>query len=289
MINLLDAAKTDYIPRRAIYPFIVQIGTGGTGGYLVQHIAQLLGTSKKPATYVIADPDIIEEKNLGNQLFLASEVGMRKADVLATRYSYAYGIDIRSCTTGYIETAEDVKKLFNTDYLPTFPSNHLFMPIIIGCVDNNYTRKILHEFIQLHRGIYIDAGNEATTVPADWQTRPKQQWTPEELQAFNESGWSGQIVTGMNLNLAKQPTVADMFPDILESEDSIRPSTLSCTELTASEPQRLIVNKFAALAILSVLTEIVEDMTVSSHVTFFHAKKGYMRSTEAKRKEPHSV
>lgn len=279
MIELLRASQTDYMPKKNIYPFIVQIGTGGTGGYLVQHIAQLLGTNKKSATYVIADPDVIEEKNLGNQLFLASEVGMKKADVLAERYSYAYDMDIRSYSEAYIESPDDIKKLFNTDYIRTDGYRNQMLPIIIGCVDNNFTRQIIHEFFSKHPGVYIDAGNEATVVPADWQTRPKANWTPEELQAFNESGWSGQIVTGVNLNLAKQPSVADVFPDILVSEDSIRPSSLSCTELTASEPQRLIVNKFAALAILSVLTEIIEELCISNHITVFHAKKGYMRST----------
>lgn len=279
MIDLLQASQTDYMRKKNIYPFIVQIGTGGTGGYLVQHIAQLLGTNKKSATYVIADPDVIEEKNLGNQLFLASEIGLKKADVLAERYSYAYDMDIRSYSESYIETVDDIKNLFNSDYVRVGGYYYQMLPIIIGCVDNNFTRQIIHEFFQKYPGIYVDAGNEATVVPTDWQTRSKADWTPEELKAFDESGWSGQIVTGVNLNLAKQPSVADVFPDILESEDSIRPSSLSCTELTASEPQRLIVNKFAALAILSVLTEIIEEMCISNHITVFHAKKGYMRST----------
>lgn len=285
MVDLLKASQTDYIPRKNIYPFIVQIGTGGTGGYLVQHIAQLLGTTKKPATYVIADPDVIEKKNLGNQLFLPSEVGLKKADVLAERYSYAYDLDIRSYSEEYIESVNDIKNLFNADYISKGGYYTTLLPIIIGCVDNNFTRKIMHEFFSTHPCIYIDAGNEATVVPADWQRRPKDQWTAEELTAFKESGWSGQVVTGINLNLYKQESVAEKFPDILEDEDSLKPSSLSCTELTASEPQRLNVNKFAALAILNVLTEIVEDFTVSSHVILFQAKKGYMRATEAKKKE----
>ncbi|AQQ55336.1 ThiF family adenylyltransferase [Planococcus lenghuensis] len=276
--------KTSWNDYEEIFPFIVQIGTGGTGGYLVQHIAQLLGTTGQPATYVVADPDVIEEKNLGNQLFLKSEVGMKKAEVLAQRYSYAYNLDIRSFTDRYIESVEDIRSLFNQDYMDVGQggfSNKLLLPILIGCVDNNFSRQIMHEFFQQYPGIYIDAGNEATEVPADWQTRAKSEWTEAELQTFKESGWSGQVVTGVNLNLAKLPAVGEVYPDILEDNGSIRPSSLSCTQLTASEPQRLIVNKFAATAILSVLTEIVEDHTVSRHVTFFHAKKGYMRSTEA--------
>ena len=284
-ISIKNKAKKDYgQDYTTIYPFIVQIGTGGTGGYLVQHIAQLLGTSKSSGTYVIVDPDVIEEKNLGNQLFLPSEVGLKKADVLASRYSAAYGFPIGSYSDRFIEDAEHLKCLFSVEYMSTPPSDHrervLLLPILIGCVDNNFTRQVMHEFFTLSSHcIYIDAGNESTVVPSDWMRRPKQQWSEQELQAFNDSGWTGQVVTGVKLNLFKQGAVADEFPDILTDTDSIRPSELSCTELTASEPQRLIVNKFAALAITNVVTQIVEEHTLDSHIVFFHAKECYMRKT----------
>lgn len=276
-----------------VYPYIVQVGTGGTGGYLVQHIAQLLGTSKTPASYVIVDPDIIEEKNLGNQLFLSEEVGLRKADVLANRYSAAYGIDIGSYSESFIESVDELKKLFSTEYLramDSFTRSPLFLPIVIGCVDNHFTRKILHEFYLATKPcVYIDAGNESTKVPSDWQVRPKSNWTPDEIEQFNDSGWSGQVVIGAKFNSYEQKPAAEVFPDILTDDDHIRPSELSCTELSASDPQRLVVNKFAALIILNALTEIVEEATISTHLTFFHAKKGYMRSVsveEEKEEEP---
>ena len=279
-VNILQAAKDNWYDYEAFYPYIVQIGTGGTGGYLVQHIAQLLGTSKKPASYVIADPDVIEEKNLGNQLFLESEIGLKKANVLASRYSAAYNVSIGSYTDSYIEDVKQLQNLFLTEYVSVEATYRtLFLPILIGCVDNNYTRKILNEFFRSSkRCIYIDAGNESVAVPSDWRVRPKSDWTEEEIKQYNESGWTGQVVTGVKLNLYKQPPLAEVFPDVLEDNDEIKPSELSCTELSASEPQRLIVNKFAALAIANVLTQIIEEQTITTHVTFFHAKKGYMRS-----------
>ncbi|MFC0476750.1 hypothetical protein ACFFHF_16225 [Robertmurraya beringensis] len=148
-----------------------------------------------------------------------------------------------------------------------------------------YTRKIMYEFFKSTRCIYIDSGNESVTVPSDWRTRPKTKWTEDELNAYKESGWSGQVVTGVNLNLFKQECVAEAFPDVLEDDDEVRPSELSCTELSASDPQRLIVNKFAALAITNILTQIVEERTISSHITFYHAKRGYMRSTDVLKAE----
>lgn len=286
-INILQAAKQNWYDYKELFPFFVQIGTGGTGAYLVQHIAQLLGTSKQKAGYVIADPDTIEPKNLGNQLFLENEVGLKKADVLASRYSAAYGLDIGSYSDSFIEDAKMLRKLFSTEYMDTNinHSNTLILPIVIGCVDNNYTRKIMYEFFKSTRCIYIDSGNESVTVPSDWRTRPKTKWTEEELNAYKESGWSGQVVTGVNLNLFKQECVAEAFPDVLEDDDEVRPSELSCTELSASDPQRLIVNKFAALAITNILTQIVEERTISSHITFYHAKRGYMRSTDVLKAE----
>lgn len=281
-VDILKVAKRDWYDYKQLFPFIVQIGTGGTGGYLVQHIAQLLGTSKTKAAYVIADPDVVESKNLGNQLFLPSEVGLKKSDVLASRYSTAYGLDIGSFSDSFIETPEQLKSLFSAEYISTVINNEntLFLPIIVGTVDNNFSRRILNElFSSLNTCIYIDAGNESTVVPSDWQTRPKADWTKEELKEYQESGWSGQVVTGVRTNLFKQAPVAEVFPDILTDQDELRPSELSCTELSASEPQRLIVNKFAALAVANILTQIVEEKTISSHITFFHAKKGYMRTT----------
>jgi len=284
-INLLELTTDNYSTPKAIYPYIIQVGTGGTGGYLVQHIAQMLGISKHNASYTIVDPDVIENKNLGNQLFLAEEVGLKKADVLASRYSEAYGVDIGSYSEAFIESVEQLNKFFTTEYLkiPNFGRDSvLFLPIIIGCVDNHYTRKILHEFFEgSARSIYIDAGNESTTVPSDWQERPKKDWTAEELHSFNESGWTGQVVTGVKLGTFNQAPVAEVFPDILMDNDSIRPSELSCTELSASEPQRLIVNKFAAMTISNILSQIVEEATITTHLTCFHTKTGYMRSTLA--------
>lgn len=210
---------------------------------------------------------------------------IKKADVLASRYSSAYDIDIASYSESFIESKGHLQKLFSTEYLQTYDyrsGRKLFLPIVIGCVDNNYTRKVLHElFSMLSTCVYIDAGNESTTVPSDWLQRPKTDWTDEEVKVFNDSGWTGQVVTGFKLNKNNiQEPVADVFPDILLDNDMIRPSEVSCADLLASEPQRLIVNKFAALIITNIVTQIVEESTISSHVTFFHAKKGYMRSTD---------
>ncbi|MCM3317951.1 thiamine biosynthesis protein ThiF [Rummeliibacillus stabekisii] len=283
MINILSAIQEKYQYRdKKPYYYFVQIGTGGTGGYIIQHLAQMFGTSSADIdfSYVIADFDHIEEKNLRNQLFLEEEIGLKKADVLANRYSDAYNLDIGSFSDSYIESVENLMNLFSMEYLNISSYDTKLIPVLIGSVDNNYTRQIMDSlFHKLNDIIYIDAGNESTNVPADWQTRNKSQWTEEEIQSFNNSGWSGQVVTGVKLNgvICSSP-VAAVFPDILTDTDSIKPSDMSCSELSASEPQRLIVNKYSALAVANYVNEIIETQCISNHITFFHSRKGYMRS-----------
>src|SRR5699024_9143815 len=116
----------------------------------------------------------------------------KKADVLAGRYSEAYGLNIGSYSDAYVESVKDIQNLFSTDYMNIPGRSYgttLLLPILVGCVDNNYTRGICHDFFrQTNTCIYIDAGNEATKVPSDWQTRVKKDWTEEEINTFNDSG-----------------------------------------------------------------------------------------------------
>ena len=272
---------------KKVYPFIVQIGVGGTGGYVVQNLAQLLGAGGISHTYVLADPDVIEEKNLKNQLFIPEEVGFPKAQVLAERYNYAYNTNIHYVTDEYIEDEHSIMNLFNSSYIQEGDCYDTeLVPILIGCVDNNFTRQIMERFVSIMpRIIYIDSGNESVRVPQDWRSRPMEQWSQEEVETYKNSGWSGQVVVGYKWQNREQPTVGKVFPDVLEDVDTIRPSSLSCTEVSSSDPQRLIVNKTAALAITGIVQELFDNRTISKHVTFFHALKGYMRSIQYEKED----
>ncbi|WP_078557259.1 ThiF family adenylyltransferase [Bacillus alkalicellulosilyticus] len=275
-IDLLKESSKDII-----YPYIIQVGTGGTGSLMVQHIAQMLSTFNINGQYILADPDIIERKNLRNQLFLESEIGKSKAEVLANRYRTAYNIQIGSYTKGYVEDVQTLKSLFKTDYLNIGYTNYvLFLPVIIGCVDNNFTRKILHEFFQTSSQIlYIDVGNDSVNVPHDYVNRPRNEWTKEEIDNYENTGWTGQAVCGLKLNRKTLlPPVAEVFPDILEDNDEIAPSQLSCSELLASDPQRSITNKMAAMSMGVLLNKFFESNTISKHKVFFHAEDGFMRA-----------
>lgn len=254
--------------------YIVQIGAGGNGAAITQLIGQILGTQSKNSVYIIADPDIVEEKNLKNQLFTSYDVGEHKAAVLADRYATAYQIEYRCFTNGFIETVEDLATLF-------MDCSVNYTPVLIGAVDNNFSRKIMHQYFeQVPNLLYIDVGNEGVIVP----NKPQSTWTKEEKENFETSGFSGQVVTGWKVsNRVKYPPMASVYKDILTDTDDVAPSTLSCTELSASEPQRFITNRLAATAVCNVFQDFVLTHDVTYHVVHFHSKKCNMRGVPYKK------
>ncbi|MFD1609788.1 ThiF family adenylyltransferase [Oceanobacillus luteolus] len=284
MINLLE---DKWRTRHGIFPYIVQLGTGATGSYTTQMVAQMMSIFKQDGFYLIADPDVIEEKNLKNQFFIKQDIGKKKADVLAKRYSAAYDLQIASYSEDYIEDYESLKMLFSNNHLKISDDvryDVLFLPVIIGCVDNNYTRAVIHEFFErAGRCLYIDVGNSAASVPSDFGIRPMTEWTDDESKSYEESGWDGQVVCGLKLQGETiLPPVAEVFPDILSDKDEIAPSQLACSNIVANDPQRLLTNRMAAMSVATYLNELFQSGTISNHMTFFHAKKAYMKSIEVK-------
>lgn len=287
---IVNFLKDSYSRNSHIFPHIVQIGTGGTGGYLVQQVAQMMSIFDIRGKYVIADADIVEEKNLRNQLFIPKDVGKPKADVLAQRYRAAYQVDISSYSTKYVEDVQTIEELFNTEYLGVHSYRTVYLPILISCVDNNFSRKIFHQYFEETDGnlLYIDVGNESVTLPED-RNKPMEQWTEEELEAYKNSGYTGQVVAGLKWKgkVITDP-VASLFPDILEDNDDIAPSSISCSDIVVSEPQRLITNRYAAQCVSTYLNEIFSEGQLSNHITFFHSKRMYMRTEPIKVPEKQS-
>ena len=86
---------------------IILIGAGGTGGYIAPHLYRIAFASGCTARIIIADGDIVEEKNLIRQNFAACDIGKNKAQVMAERYAGTFGIE-----TEYIpDFIEDKKTL----------------------------------------------------------------------------------------------------------------------------------------------------------------------------------
>ncbi len=139
------------------------IGAGGTGCQVVTSLARIncaLMQLGHPGLHVtIIDGDIVTKANLGRQLFCASEVGMNKAVVLATRTNRFFGFGWDAVAGNY--PAKD-----------SSTAN-----ITITCVDNVSARIKIGKFLRKHkkRGqgrntdvshpyYWLDFGNTADTA-----------------------------------------------------------------------------------------------------------------------------
>lgn len=99
---------------------IVQIGAGGTGGYVAAEILRFLGSLpyylQARILYTLVDGDNFEPKNLGRQLCTEDDIGQNKAKVLVDTYGEIFGCkkdNIHAVPT-YITSEEQLRHIIRT-------------------------------------------------------------------------------------------------------------------------------------------------------------------------------
>lgn len=257
--------KDIFLHRSHFYFDVVQIGAGGTGGYLTQRLSKLFYSLKGICPhvsyrYVIVDGDQVEEHNLQRQPFIVEDLDQTKSKILAERYGNAYDFPI-FYRDQYVETKEDIIDCFQPDV--NFFAQ--YVPILLGCVDNNATRQVMHEaFEYLPNMIYIDSGNDAVDIDANEQERCK-------------TGYSGQVVCGARFNRKTYLSpVGEVYPNILEDKDTRLP-TQACGEQVVYYPQRMQTNELAAVVINGYLNNLLFDHEIIAHYTNFNARTSLTR------------
>ena len=230
---------------------IVMLGAGGTGGYAAPHIYRLIHTLNRPARFLVADGDIVEEKNLVRQNFIHADLGRNKAAVMAERYASAFGMEI-AYLPEFIENEDALAALTAPDY------SRKELAILIGAVDNNRSRQMCHEaFMRAKELVYIDSGN---------------------------GQYTGQVVCGIRRNgRTYYKPVGTLYPDVLADTDKF-PTELSCAEAAISTPQSVVANVMAATAILSYLYDILVLGDITVRNVTFSTKTIHMKPETAKRK-----
>ncbi len=230
---------------------IVMLGAGGTGGYAAPHIYRLIHTLNRPARFLVADGDIVEEKNLVRQNFIHADLGRNKAAVMAERYASAFGMEIVYLPE-FIENEDALAALTAQDYF------RKELVILIGAVDNNRSRQMCHNVFQKAKElVYIDSGN---------------------------GQYTGQVVCGIRRNgRTYYKPVGTLYPDVLADTDKF-PTELSCAEAAISTPQSVVANVMAATAILSYLYDILVLGDITVRNVTFSTKNIHMKPETAKRK-----
>ena len=264
---------------------VVLFGVGGTGGYCLQQLARLLYGLKaeraeawaaptlnarapeKPDAIpdvLLCDGDGVSEGNLKRQYFLARDVRKNKALVLAERYGAAYGLRI-SAYPHYLAPS--------TDFASLVPEGS----IVVGCVDNAATRRLLHERLSSYTDVvYLDAGNAAVELPVDGPLDRK------ERNRLRDSGWQGQVLCGVRRRgETAVPFPAEQIPDLIEDDGELLPSEVPCGQVVVSNPQRALTNTWAAITLYSYLTDLLTDGTMLHRMSLFCARRGYVKSYPA--------
>lgn len=236
---------------------ILLIGVGATGSQLTPFLCQMLNNYTNINTDLLfIDEDIISKKNLKNQKFMKEEVGEFKSRILAERYKLVYPdlnvkyIDKYITSKGALTNL--VEKLSSK-----IADEDLF--IILGCVDNIASRKVLNEFFNStdKNLIYIDSGN-GTDIR------------------------EGQVVVGVKLNnRVLQEPVGALYNEILTDTSGFK-ELYSCGEVLDKNPQNIATNVLAATTIFTILNELFYSHQIKVHEVLFDAENTFIKAINRK-------
>lgn len=242
------------VPEKVQNCHFVVVGTGGTGGFLVQDLSRYLSTHQNiDGVITIIDGDVVEEKNLVRQNFFKADIGKNKAVVTAERYAAHFGI-YAIAVPKFVETPKELAQIAQN---PAIPKDLI---IVIGCVDNNKTRLLIHKMFKEEgvKGFWVDAGNAIT----HGQSVMTYYGCPLQYKDILKCDPSIPINFEM-------PNVFDYHPEMLEHMDKL-PTELSCAEHAISSPQTVFANRMASNLCLDFIYNIVECKLMMANGVWFN-------------------
>lgn len=246
------------------FHFIV-LGVGGTGSELIPKIARTIHflnlnvnpNSLKPIQHklTICDADDVEEKNICRQNFFSSDLGMNKAEAIAYKCNALFNLDIVAINR-YVENPDDLTNIIHAFDAQGTADSYQFVPFIIGCVDTNAVRAMLHSYCSSYRGnkiFYLDCGNE--------------EFYGQVVLGHKLAGGNTLVAMSDTFYAYNLPFMGDVYPDILTSNDKFT-SQLSCAEAAVSNPQAFDTNIMAACTAFQMIENCLRGSLSYHKVTF---------------------
>lgn len=242
---------------------VLIMGCGGTGAYIVAHLSRLISVLNQKRqkdnqiVLFLADGDTVEVKNLTRQHFISSDISKNKAAVLAERYSNAFGIEI--CVI-----PKDIEKIEDFSFLESNRRRTEDADLIVGCVDNNATRKLIYSWFGGNENgesyswrpkFWIDCGNEERAGQVICGYAPPSRGSYCSVKSNPTSGTAGEF---------SLPCVAECYPEIMNGDNKFN-SALSCAERAASAPQNMQTNVTAATIALNYIQKLLIGEGLKSH------------------------
>ena len=218
------------------------VGVGGTGSRMLTNLAmidQALVALGHPGLLVTAiDPDKVSPSNIGRQQFSPADIGDYKADVLISRVNRFYGLDWEA-------------------HCELYTANSINSNIIISCVDNINTRKVIHErkpqTYQQHMNecfYWMDMGNGKDYGQVILSTK-------KEIRNKNKN----------HVPVLKGPF--EYFPNLSAKKESNEPS---CSLPEALLKQDLFINPMIALQASDLLWKMFTQPIMEYHGVFVNMK-----------------
>jgi PRTRC genetic system ThiF family protein len=236
--------------------YITLVGCGGTGSHIASGlaaIAQALVERSIAVDLFFVDPDRVEAKNVGRQLFSPSDLGRNKAEVLAERFNGAYGLRIM-CAARTVDTL---------DLLPN-PAMRDDLHIVIGAVDNPAARATIAGVVKAAHE--TTGGTQVAHGRLWWLDCGNENHSGQVLlgNVALKSAMRGAIALGL---IDRLPAPNLVYPDLVATPRSRKVKTASCAELTAAGEQSLMINRLVAAWALSML----HDFLITRDLRYFGA------------------
>jgi PRTRC genetic system ThiF family protein len=224
---------------------VLVIGCGGTGsaiasGLVFLHQALLAFGHPHGLHVTLVDGDRISRTNCVRQPFSENEIGLYKADVLATRINLFWGLD-------WTSDSRFVDRRWHAGH-----NTH----IVISCVDSRKARRAVTETGAYQQAVYwLDLGNNA-----------------DSGQFVLGQPDSCSVQKG-DTRLAN---VANLFPEIIDPNLDAKDKLPSCSALQALENQSPFVNQALANLSLAMLAQLFRYGRLRYHGGFVNLTTGRM-------------
>ncbi len=219
---------------------VTVVGLGGTGSQVARSLARIVYDMRRARLHtpsvVFIDPDVVETKNVGRQLFAAGDVGQNKSRVLARRFNQALGLEIAAVDQP-LNVRQHIDRSGN---------------LIIGCVDNHNARRELAKA----EGIWLDAGNH---------------FDSGQVCIGNTSDRENVLryINGDEGKYRYLPSPALLFPQLLEPEPQPTPQpNLSCADLVARGDQHLLVNDLVACVVAGYIYKLLHRLPITTFLSY---------------------
>ncbi len=238
---------------------LVIVGLGGTGAKVAARVGSLLYAMKEngisiPSEVLLVDPDIIEERNVGRQVFLHGDIGEYKSVAVMRYLNAAFGL-----STSAVSAPVSRRWLYNAG-------------MILGCVDNVAARRIIHEYMmELYRPscLWIDAGNDRESGQVVLGDDPKLPTYP------NKRSRSTSDDTCLHI-----PIPSLLLPDLIkDTVAEIQQPAASCADLVLRWEQDLLINDWVALVMAQYVKKFLLREPVTTFLTYVASNYLVMKST----------